>query len=68
MGLQSDGESQAAYQHAPEGRVCDLVSPSLLKGVSVYYGGETQSTYDNQSFLNGILPEVITSSRRRGAT
>jgi RND superfamily putative drug exporter len=25
----------------------------------VYYGGETQSTYDNQSFLNNLLPEII---------
>jgi len=58
VGLASDGQSQAAIntllkvEHA-EG------SQQMLSGVSVYYGGETQSTYDNQSFLNGILPEVI---------
>ncbi len=31
----------------------------MVGGVTVYYGGTTQSTYDNQSFLNGILPEVV---------
>ena len=30
-----------------------------MKGVSIYYGGTTQSTYDSQAFLNGILPEVV---------
>jgi len=58
VGFQSDGESQAAINALL--RVESTVSSQqLLKGVSVYYGGETQSTYDNQSFLNGILPEVI---------
>lgn len=34
-------------------------SLSLQHGVSIYYGGATQETYDSQSFLNGILPQVI---------
>jgi putative drug exporter of the RND superfamily len=58
VGLRSDGQSQAAINTLlkVEFAVGSLQLPS---GASVYYGGETQSTYDNQSFLNGILPEVI---------
>ncbi len=58
VGLQSDGQSQAAVNTllALEKAVS---SQQLLKGVAVHYGGETQSTYDNQSFLDGILPEVV---------
>jgi putative drug exporter of the RND superfamily len=58
VGLQSDGQSQAAIDTLLKVESAVSHQP-LLKGVSIYYGGETQSTYDNQSFLNGILPEVI---------
>ena len=58
MGFQSDGQSQAAINTLLKVESA-VSSQQLLKGVSVYYGGETQSTYDNQSFLNGILPEVV---------
>jgi putative drug exporter of the RND superfamily len=58
MGFQSDGQSQAAINTLLKVESA-VSSQHLLKGVSVQYGGETQSTYDNQSFLNGILPEVI---------
>ncbi|HEV2389681.1 MAG TPA: MMPL family transporter [Nitrososphaerales archaeon] len=58
VGLQSNGQSQAAINTLLKVESA-ISSQSLLNGVSVYYGGETQSTYDNQSFLNGILPEVI---------
>lgn len=58
VGLQSDGQSQAAIDTLLKLESAVSHQP-LLRGVSVYYGGETQSTYDNQSFLNGILPEVI---------
>jgi putative drug exporter of the RND superfamily len=58
VGLQSDGQSQAAIDTLLKVESA-VSSQHLLNGVSVYYGGETQSTYDNQSFLNGILPEVI---------
>ncbi|HKW05057.1 MAG TPA: MMPL family transporter, partial [Nitrososphaerales archaeon] len=30
-----------------------------LSNVVLYYGGATQETYDSQSFINGILPQVI---------
>jgi putative drug exporter of the RND superfamily len=58
VGLQSDGQSQAAIDTLLKVESA-VSSQPLLKGVAVYYGGETQSTYDNQAFLNGILPEVI---------
>jgi len=58
VGMQSDGQSQAAIDTLLKVESAISHQP-LLKGVSVYYGGETQSTYDNQSFLNGILPQVI---------
>src|SRR5271157_1040599 len=32
---------------------------TLLDGVTVHFGGSTQSTYDSQSFLAGLLPEVV---------
>jgi putative drug exporter of the RND superfamily len=31
----------------------------LVSGVTVTYGGQTQSTYDNQAFMASLLPEVI---------
>ncbi|MDA4116410.1 MAG: MMPL family transporter [Thaumarchaeota archaeon] len=58
VGLQSDGQSQAAINTLLKVESA-ISSQQLLKGVQIYYAGETQSTYDNQSFLNGILPEVI---------
>lgn len=58
VGLQNDGQSQAAVNTLLSLEKA-VSSQKLLNGVAVHYGGETQSTYDNQSFLNGILPEVI---------
>lgn len=58
VGLSSDAQSQNAIDTLLKVEAA-VSSVHLLDGVSVYYGGETQSTYDNQSFLNGILPEVI---------
>jgi RND superfamily putative drug exporter len=31
----------------------------LTSGVSVYFGGSTQSTYDSGAFIMGLLPEVV---------
>lgn len=31
----------------------------LLNGVSVHFGGSTQSNYDSQAFIAGLLPEVV---------
>jgi len=58
VGLQNNGQSQAAIDTLLKVESA-VSSQHLLNGISVYYGGETQATYDNQSFLNGILPEVI---------
>jgi len=32
---------------------------SLTNGVVIHFGGQTQSTYDSQSFMTSLLPEVI---------
>jgi len=58
VGLQSDAQSQAAIDTLlkVESSIGKL---PMVGGVSVYYGGTTQATLDNQSFLNGILPEVV---------
>ncbi len=32
---------------------------SLINGVTVYFGGETQSTLDSQTFIGNLLPEVV---------
>ncbi|MGA2664977.1 MAG: MMPL family transporter [Nitrososphaerales archaeon] len=58
VGLGADAMSQTAINALL--KVESTVSSQHLdRGVAVYYGGETQSTYDSQNFLNGILPEVI---------
>ena len=57
IGLQSDSQSQAAIN--TQLKLESAVNKDDLSGVSAYYGGTTQSTYDSQAFLNGILPEVI---------
>ena len=31
----------------------------LISGVAVYFGGETQSTYDSQTFMANLIPEVV---------
>ena len=31
----------------------------LISGVAVYFGGETQSTYDSQAFMANLIPEVV---------
>ena len=31
----------------------------LSKGDTLYFGGDTQSTYDSNSFLNTLLPQII---------
>ena len=32
---------------------------SLTNGVTVYFGGETQSAYDNHTFMVNLIPEVV---------
>jgi putative drug exporter of the RND superfamily len=58
VGLSSPSESQAAIDTllAMESRV---KSVGLSQGEALYFGGDTQATYDSQSFLNNLLPEII---------
>ncbi len=58
VGLSSSSESQAAITTLLniENNVKKM---PLSQGEALYYGGDTQSTYDSQSFLNGLLPEII---------
>jgi len=58
VGLETDSMGQAAINTLLKVESSISAQPQM-KGVSVYYGGETQATYDEQTFLNGILPEVI---------
>ena len=32
---------------------------STMEGISIHFGGQTQSTYDSQSFMASLLPQVI---------
>ncbi|MDA4112132.1 MAG: MMPL family transporter [Thaumarchaeota archaeon] len=58
FGLSDPSESQAAISSllAVENNVNRL---SLSKGEVILFGGDTQGTFDSQSFLNGLLPQVI---------
>lgn len=58
VGLSNSSQSQQAIDSllAMEQNIAKL---PLLQGVAVHYGGSTQQTYDSQSFLIGLLPEVI---------
>ena len=59
VGLSSSSESEAAINSllAMEKNIDHNVT--LSGGETLYFGGDTQSTYDSQSFLNGLLPEVV---------
>ncbi len=37
----------------------NIQSLSLPSGYALYYGGTTQQTYDSESFIVGLLPEVV---------
>jgi len=58
IGLKDDPQSQAAIDVLLniESRVNSLSLPS---GTQIYYGGSTQATLDSQSFIDGIIPQVI---------
>ncbi len=58
VGLESDTESQAAINTLLK-MESTIAETHPGDDVTLYYGGTTQSTYDSQAFLNGILPEVI---------
>ncbi len=58
VGLSSPSESQQAVTTLLNIE-SSVKSVPLSRGEALYFGGDTQSTYDSQSFLNGLLPEVI---------
>jgi RND superfamily putative drug exporter len=58
VGLSYPSQSSAAVSSLLD-LEAKVRSVPLLSGISVVFGGATQSTYDSQSFLNGILPEVV---------
>jgi putative drug exporter of the RND superfamily len=58
VGLSSSPEGSQAIKALQQVQ-SNVAGVGVSKGVSVYYGGDTQSTYDAQSFINGLLPEVI---------
>ena len=57
VGLSSSSESASAVNSLL--RIESKVNSLSLGPNKVYYGGDTQGTYDSQSFINGILPEVL---------
>ena len=58
VGLSKPSESPEAVAFLNDMKT-SISNVSLLDGVSVHLGGSTQSTADSQSFLAGLLPEVV---------
>ena len=58
VGISSPSESAAAISTLQQIEK-NVDNVPLSKGETLYFGGDTQSTYDSESFLNGLLPEVI---------
>ncbi len=58
VGLSSSSESSQAVSSLLKLK-SNVNSLNLPAGFQVYYGGDTENTYDSQSFLSGILPQVI---------
>jgi RND superfamily putative drug exporter len=58
VGLSNSSESQAAVTSLLQMEK-NIDKVSLMNGVSVYFGGSTQATYDSESFIIGLLPEVV---------
>jgi RND superfamily putative drug exporter len=58
VGLSSSSESSGAVSSLL-GLEAKVNALSLEPNTQVYYGGATQETQDSQSFINGILPQVI---------
>ena len=58
VGLSGSAASQAAIDtlRAMEKNINNL---PLTTGLTVYFGGQTQSTYDSQTFMANLLPEVV---------
>jgi len=58
LGL-SDSAVGAAATNSLIGMEKNINQLPLMKGVAVYFGGETQSAYDNHMFMVNLIPEVV---------
>ena len=58
VGLSNSAESQTAI-NSLRGMEKNISQLPLISGVAVYFGGETQSTYDSQTFMANLIPEVV---------
>ncbi len=58
VGLSEPSESQTAI-NSLLGMEKNIDKLTMSNGITVYFGGSAQQTYDSQSFLVGLLPEVV---------
>jgi RND superfamily putative drug exporter len=57
VGLSDSAASQAAINSLIQMEK-NINNLSFMNGVVIHFGGQTQSTYDSQSFMANLLPEV----------
>ena len=55
----SDAASTPAAKNSLRGIEKNVNQLSLTKGVTIHYGGATQSTIDSQTFMANLIPEVV---------
>jgi putative drug exporter of the RND superfamily len=58
VGLADPSESQAGI-NSLLGMEKNIDGFAMSDGITIYFGGSAQQTYDSQSFIVGLLPEVI---------
>ena len=58
VGFSDSAASQAAIDSL-RGMEKNISEVPLLSGVTVYFGGQTQSTYDSQAFMSNLIPQVV---------
>ena len=58
VNLAASGFSPAAV-NSLKGMEKNIGKLSLMAGVKIFYGGETQSTSDSQAFMANLIPEVV---------
>ncbi len=58
VNLSNSADSQSAINSLREIEK-NINQLPLISGVAVYFGGETQSTYDSQTFMANLIPEVV---------
>ncbi|MGD0450543.1 MAG: MMPL family transporter [Candidatus Bathyarchaeia archaeon] len=55
----SDGAFTPTAMNSLHGLEKNISQLSLLNGITVHYGGATQSTIDSQAFMANLIPEVV---------